>query len=87
MVITDLGVLRPDPVTHELTLVSVHPGVSCRAGRGRHRLGSRGEGASRSQRAADGGGARHASRPEGTHQRGACPNRGLGGSLLRQEPR
>ena len=26
-VITDLGVLRPDPVTKELTLVSVHPGV------------------------------------------------------------
>ncbi len=26
-VITDLGVLRPDPVTNELTLVSVHPGV------------------------------------------------------------
>jgi glutaconate CoA-transferase, subunit B len=28
VVITDLGVLRPDPVTHELTLVAVHPGVS-----------------------------------------------------------
>lgn len=28
LVITDLGVLRPDPVTHELTLVSVHPGVT-----------------------------------------------------------
>lgn len=27
-VITDLGVLRPDPVTKELTLVSVHPGVT-----------------------------------------------------------
>ena len=27
-VITDLGVLRPDAVTKELTLVSVHPGVS-----------------------------------------------------------
>ena len=26
-VITDLGVLRPDPVTRQLTLVSVHPGV------------------------------------------------------------
>jgi glutaconate CoA-transferase, subunit B len=28
LVITDLGVLRPDPVTHELTLVAIHPGVS-----------------------------------------------------------
>jgi glutaconate CoA-transferase subunit B len=27
VVITDLGVLRPDPVSHELTLVSVHHGV------------------------------------------------------------
>jgi len=27
-VITDLGVLTPDPVTRELTLTSVHPGVS-----------------------------------------------------------
>lgn len=27
-VITDLGVLEPDPTTKELTLVSVHPGVS-----------------------------------------------------------
>lgn len=27
MVITDLGVMRPDPVRHELALVSVHPGV------------------------------------------------------------
>ncbi len=26
-VITDLGVLEPDPVTNELTLVAVHPGV------------------------------------------------------------
>ncbi len=26
-VITDLGILRPDPVTHELTLTAVHPGV------------------------------------------------------------
>lgn len=26
-VITDLGVLQPDPVDHELTLVSIHPGV------------------------------------------------------------
>jgi len=28
VVITDLGILRPDPVTKELTLVSVHPGVT-----------------------------------------------------------
>jgi glutaconate CoA-transferase subunit B len=27
VVITDLGVLRPDPVSHELTLVATHPGV------------------------------------------------------------
>lgn len=27
-VITDLGVLEPDPVTRELTLVAVHPGVT-----------------------------------------------------------
>ena len=27
MVITDLGVMRPDPVSHELALVLVHPGV------------------------------------------------------------
>jgi len=28
MVITDLGILTPDPVTRELTLTSVHPGIS-----------------------------------------------------------
>jgi glutaconate CoA-transferase subunit B len=28
VVITDLGVLRPDPVSKELTLVSLHPGVT-----------------------------------------------------------
>jgi glutaconate CoA-transferase subunit B len=28
VVITDLGILRPDPVSKELTLVAVHPGVS-----------------------------------------------------------
>ncbi|EKE76749.1 CoA-transferase subunit beta [Gallaecimonas xiamenensis] len=28
MVITDLGILEPDPVTKELTLTAVHPGVS-----------------------------------------------------------
>jgi glutaconate CoA-transferase, subunit B len=33
VVITDLGVLRPDPVSHELTLVSVHPGVEADAAR------------------------------------------------------
>ena len=27
VVITDLGVLEPDPVSHELTLVAVHPGI------------------------------------------------------------
>jgi glutaconate CoA-transferase subunit B len=27
-VITDLGILTPDPVTYELTLTSVHPGVT-----------------------------------------------------------
>ena len=27
VVITDLGVLEPDPSTHELTLVGIHPGV------------------------------------------------------------
>ncbi|MEX1126087.1 MAG: CoA-transferase [Acidimicrobiia bacterium] len=27
VVITDLGVLQPDPATHELTLVATHPGV------------------------------------------------------------
>jgi glutaconate CoA-transferase, subunit B len=26
-VITDLGILTPDPVTKELTLTSVHPGI------------------------------------------------------------
>ena len=33
VVITDLGVLRPDPMSHELTLVSVHPGVEVDAAR------------------------------------------------------
>lgn len=28
LVVTDLGVLEPDPVTRELTLTAVHPGVS-----------------------------------------------------------
>jgi hypothetical protein len=27
LVITDLGVLRPDPEDHELTLVATHPGI------------------------------------------------------------
>jgi glutaconate CoA-transferase subunit B len=27
-VITDLGILTPDPVTRELTLTSLHPGVT-----------------------------------------------------------
>jgi len=27
-VVTDLGILEPDPLTHELMLVSLHPGVS-----------------------------------------------------------
>ena len=27
-VITDLGVMTPDPVTKELTLTSVHPGIT-----------------------------------------------------------
>ena len=27
-VITDLGIMTPDPVTKELTLTSVHPGVT-----------------------------------------------------------
>jgi glutaconate CoA-transferase subunit B len=26
--VTDLGILEPDPITHELMLVSIHPGVS-----------------------------------------------------------
>lgn len=33
LVITDLGVLRPDPVTCELTLTALHPGVSPEAAR------------------------------------------------------
>ncbi len=33
VVITDLGVLRPDPISHELTLVSMHPGVEVDAAR------------------------------------------------------
>ena len=33
VVFTDLGVLRPDPMSHELTLVSVHPGVEVDAAR------------------------------------------------------
>jgi glutaconate CoA-transferase subunit B len=28
VVITDLGILRPDPATHELTLTCLHPGVN-----------------------------------------------------------
>ena len=28
VVITDLGVLRPDPSSHELTLTEIHPGIS-----------------------------------------------------------
>ncbi len=28
VVITDLGVLEPDPADHELTLTAVHPGIS-----------------------------------------------------------
>jgi acyl CoA:acetate/3-ketoacid CoA transferase beta subunit len=32
-VITDLGVLRPDPATAELTLTALHPGASAEAAR------------------------------------------------------
>jgi glutaconate CoA-transferase subunit B len=32
-VITDLGVLRPDPVTKELTLVALHPGATVEGAR------------------------------------------------------
>ena len=32
-VITDLGVLRPDPVTKELTLVALHPGATIEGAR------------------------------------------------------
>ncbi len=32
-VITDLGILRPDPVSRELTLVALHPGASVEAAR------------------------------------------------------
>ena len=28
MIITDLGILRPDPETKEFTLVSLHPGAT-----------------------------------------------------------
>jgi acyl CoA:acetate/3-ketoacid CoA transferase beta subunit len=28
VVVTDLGVLRPDPVTSELVMVELHPGVT-----------------------------------------------------------
>lgn len=31
MVITDLGLLEPDPVTRELTLTHLHPGVTVEA--------------------------------------------------------
>jgi glutaconate CoA-transferase subunit B len=33
VVITDLGVLRPDPKSNELKLVATHPGVSVEDGR------------------------------------------------------
>jgi glutaconate CoA-transferase, subunit B len=33
VVITDLGVLRPDPSSYELTLTAVHPGVSAEQAR------------------------------------------------------
>jgi glutaconate CoA-transferase subunit B len=29
LVVTDLAIMRPDPMTKELTVVSVHPGVTC----------------------------------------------------------
>jgi glutaconate CoA-transferase subunit B len=32
-VITDLGILRPDPVSRELTLVALHPGASVEGAR------------------------------------------------------
>ena len=32
-IVTDLGVLRPDPETRELTLTQVHPGVSVQEAR------------------------------------------------------
>ncbi len=42
VVITDLGVLRPDPETRELTLTALHPGVDRRAGQGGDGLGPAG---------------------------------------------
>ena len=41
-VITDLGVLEPDPETKELVLTQIHPGVDLESGHGAHRLGAEG---------------------------------------------
>ena len=40
VVVTDIGILRPDPVTCELTLTALHPGVDRRAGPCRDRAGT-----------------------------------------------
>ena len=63
-VITDLGILEPDPVTRELTLTALHPGVTRGAGAGGDRLApqdrQRPEGDARADRAGAGRAARAA---------------------------
>ena len=53
MVITDLGILRPDPATCELALTELHDGRHRRAGQGGHGLGPEGVRARGPHRAAD----------------------------------
>ena len=61
-VITDLGVLEPDPESCELTLTQVHEGVNRGGREGGHRLAAGGGLRPRCDRAADRGGARGAAR-------------------------
>ncbi len=74
-VITDLGILTPDPVTKELTLTSVHPGVTVETVRRRNRLAAEGRRHARHHRRADGGRAVGAARPAGAHRRRHTPVR------------
>ena len=63
-VVSDLGILTPDPETYELTLDQPAPGRRCRAREGRDRLAAQGRVEARDDAAADPGRARGAARAQ-----------------------
>ena len=65
IVITDIGILRPDPETKELTMTALHPGRHRGGGEGGDGLGAQGGRKGGDDRSPDGEGARDPARPQG----------------------